>query len=328
MGGSGSLIVGAGAGVMDIFHFRQFEEPGPHHAVLTIGNFDGVHLGHQALIRQVVREAREMDAKSALLTFQPHPQSVLRPDPPPMITTLPLRLRLFEQLGLDSAYVIPFTRELASKPPETFVREYLLAYFQVKKLVIGFDFQFGRDRMGSAEVLERLSRENGFALEVFPEVSLGADKVSSSRIRAVLAEAEFVLAGQLLGRPFSVLETVVEGERRGRRLGFPTLNQVPGERLPLPFGVYASRTVARGRTYDGVSNYGLRPTVGAARPTLETYLFEDVEHLYGELVEVFPLRLLRAERRFPSLEALKEQIALDRDQAQAYLEGLAAGAAS
>jgi len=307
---------------MDIFQFRRTDDAGPQEAVLTIGNFDGVHLGHQALIRQVVSEAREMGVRSALMTFHPHPQSVLRADPPPMITTVPLRLRLFEQLGLDAAYLVPFTRQFASKTAQAFVREYLLTHFRVRKLIIGFDFHFGRNREGSADVLRRLSVEHGFAFEVFPEVLLAGEKVSSSRVREVLSQADFAGAERLLGRPYSVLETVVHGEQRGRELGFPTLNQVPEERLPLPFGVYASRIEVDGRRHDGVSNYGVRPTVEGSRPTLETYVFDFDRQIYGERVEVFPLRLLRPERKFPSLDALKEQIAADRDAAQAYLTSL------
>jgi riboflavin kinase / FMN adenylyltransferase len=308
---------------MDIFEFRRSDEPAPHNAVLTIGNFDGVHLGHQALIRQVVREAAGLGVRSALMTFHPHPQTVLREDPPPMITTLALRRRLFEALGLDAAYVVPFTRELAGRTAEDFVQEYLLERFQVRKLVIGFDFQFGRNREGSAAVLRRLSAEHGFAFEVFPEVSLEGQKVSSSRIRELLGQADFAAAERLLGRPFSVLETVVQGEQRGRVLGFPTLNLVPEERLPLPFGVYASRVVVRGQAHGGVSNYGLRPTVGGRRPTLEAFVFDFDAQVYGEAAEVFPLRLLRAERKFPSLDDLKRQIAADRDAARAWLATLA-----
>ena len=309
---------------MNSFPFRPATDAAPQELVLTIGNFDGVHLGHQALIRQVVREARETGLRSDLLTFHPHPQSVLRADPPPMLTTLPLRLRLFEQLGLDAAHIVPFTREFALKSARSFVVEDLLTRFRVRKLIIGYDFHFGRNREGSAELLHQLSSEHGFAFEVFPAVSLGGEKVSSSRIRAALAEADFAAAERLLGRPYSVLETVVHGEQRGRQIGFPTLNLVPGERLPLPYGVYAARVTVQGRGYDAVSNYGLRPTVGGREPVLETYVFGFDAQVYGELAEVFPLRLLRAERKFPSLAALQAQIAADRDAAQAFLATVAA----
>jgi riboflavin kinase/FMN adenylyltransferase len=303
---------------MDIFHFRQFDEPGPHHAVLTIGNFDGVHLGHQALIRQVVREAHQMGVASALLTFEPHPQSVLGDHPVPIITSMALRLRLFEALGLDSAYFIPFTRELAELSPEAFVQVYLLSYFQVQKLIIGYDFHFGHNREGSAALLRALSQRYRFQFEVFPEFALDGSKVSSTRIREALAACDFAAAGRLLGRPWSVLEPVAHGSGRGHELGFPTLNQVPGERLPLPFGVYATRALIEGRPYAGVSNYGVKPTVGVHPPTLETHLFDFAEALYGELVEVVPLRRLREERTFPSLDALRHQIAADREQARAF----------
>ena len=309
---------------MNSFPFRPSADAAPQEVVLTIGNFDGVHLGHQALIRQVVREARETGLRGDLLTFHPHPQSVLRADPPPMLTTLPLRLRLFEELGLDAAHIVPFTREFALKSARSFVVEDLLTRFRVRKLIIGYDFHFGRNREGSAELLRQLSSEHGFAFEVFPAVSLGGEKVSSSRIRAALAEADFAAAERLLGRPYSVLETVVHGEQRGRQIGFPTLNLVPGERLPLPYGVYAARVTVQGRSHDGVSNYGLRPTVGGREPVLETYVFGFDAQVYGELAEVFPLRLLRAERKFPSLAALQAQIAADRDAAQAFLATVAA----
>ncbi|MCH9046675.1 MAG: riboflavin biosynthesis protein RibF [SAR324 cluster bacterium] len=312
----------AARNAMDVFHFRNFEAPGPHQAVLTIGNFDGVHIGHQALIRQVVRDARQMGVQCALLTFQPHPQSVLQAHPPPIITSIAMRRRLFQQLGLDAAFFIPFTREFARKSPETFVRQYLLAYFRIKKLIVGFDFQFGHERRGSAEILRGLSEEFGFQFEIFPQVSLGEEKVSSSNIRAALAEADFARAERLLGRPFSVLEEVQRGEQRGRGIGFPTVNQVPAEPLPLSFGVYASRVIVQERTYGAVSNYGVKPTVGTDKPLLESYLFDFDGQIYGELAEVFPLRQLRSERKFPSLDALKRQIAVDRDGALSYLDSL------
>ena len=303
---------------MDIFHFRQFNEPGPHHAILTVGNFDGVHLGHQALICQVVQEAREKGLNSALLTFQPHPQLVLRPDPLPIITTMAMRLRLFESYGLDSAYFIPFNLEFSKKTPEAFVKEYLLSYFQVRKLIIGFDFHFGRDRAGSAEVLTRMSHEFNFDFEVFPEYALNGEKVSSSRIRRALLETDFPTAEHLLGRPFSILEKVVSGEKRGRSIGFPTINQASQENLPIPYGVYVSTALIGGKPFSGISNYGIRPTVGSERPLLETHLFDVDLDLYGEMVEVIPHTLIRSEMKFTGLEALKRQIAEDQAQARQW----------
>jgi riboflavin kinase/FMN adenylyltransferase len=300
------------------------EAAGAPLAVVTVGNFDGVHLGHQALIRRVVEEARVLGTASALITFHPHPQSVLRAHQVPILTSLRLRLRLFEQLGLDQACVIPFTREFAQIEPERFVRDYLLRPFQLKKLVIGYDFAFGRNREGTAEFLLQTAHERGFGFEVFPAVTLGDGTVSSTRIRGFLQAGEFGSAARLLGRRYSLLEPVVEGRKQGRLLGFPTLNQVPDEPIPLPFGVYAVHARIGETTFGGVSNYGIRPTVGGTtQPVLETHVFDFAGDLYGQLVEVFPLKCLREEHRFPSLDALKAQIAKDRDAARAFLATVA-----
>ena len=309
---------------MDVIHITNHEgRSSPHPAVVTIGNFDGVHLGHQALIGRVVAEAGRMGVASALLTFHPHPQTIIRGEAPPMITTSAMRLRLFEQLGLDAAYFIPFTREFSKITPAAFVNSYLFTHFQIRKLMIGYDFHFGRGRSGSAEVLEQLSKDHGFDFEVFPEVTLDGAKVSSSAIRAALGALDFETARAFLGRPFSILEKVSLGQRRGRTLGFPTINQEAEDPLPIPFGVYASQAIVKDntageRTLAGVSNYGIRPTVGGTSPVLETHLFDFERDLYGELVEVIPLRRLREERKFASLEELTRQIGLDCDQARAF----------
>jgi len=306
---------------MKVYRFRNRNSE-PSHAVLTIGNFDGVHRGHQALIRQVVREAGEMGAESGLLTFDPHPQTVLREHPVPMLTSLPLRLKLFEETGLDAACIIPFTRELSRMTPEAFVQEYLIGRFHLRKLIIGYDFAFGRGRSGTAEVLEALSRQHGFEFEVFPEVEHDGETVSSSRIREALQAGDLERAERLLGRCYSVMESVREGLRRGRELGFPTINQVPDQPLALRYGVYASQVLWNGRAYDGVSNYGVKPTVGAEAPVLETYLFDFDADLYGEMVEVVLLRHLRPEMKFDALDALKHQIADDCDAARGYLQSV------
>ena len=304
---------------MQVYPFRETDRV-TDRTVLTIGNFDGVHLGHQALIRKVVEEAHAGNCASAILTFDPHPQQVLKSRAVPVLTTLPLRLRLFEALGLDAAYIIPFTRELAAKSAEEFLQEYLLDPFRVQRMIIGYDFAFGRNRDGSAQALEALSRQHGFDLEIFPAVVLGEEVVSSTRIREALSAADFAHAERLLGRAYSVLAEVARGDRRGHELGFPTLNQPARDPLPIPFGVYASRAVVDTRTYDGVSNYGVRPSIGNRDPLLETHLFDFSGELYGQLIEVRPLAKLRGERKFPSLEALKAQIAEDCTQARDVLK--------
>ncbi|MDH5752015.1 MAG: bifunctional riboflavin kinase/FAD synthetase [Deltaproteobacteria bacterium] len=307
---------------MDIFRFRKLDQPGPHNAVLTIGNFDGVHRGHQGLIRRVVEEAARLDATGALMTFQPHPQSVLGQRRVPIITGIAHRVHLFQSLGLDAAYFIPFTRELAATPPEDFVQEYLLGYFQVKKLIIGYDFHFGRGRQGGAGLLEELSLRHGFDLEVFPEYVHEGEKVSSSSIREAILKCDFARATDLLGRPYSVLATVEQDAGRGRKLGFPTINQRCKEIYVLPFGVYACRVNYGGETYGGVANYGMRPTVDGRTAWLETHLFGFSGQIYNEMVEVIPLLRLREERTFAGLDDLKAQITRDADAAREFLAGM------
>jgi riboflavin kinase/FMN adenylyltransferase len=287
--------------------------------VLTIGNFDGVHLGHQALIRRTVEDARAQGAEAVVVTFDPHPQQVLKAQPVPLLTTLPLRLRLFEELGADAACVIPFTAELAALSAEAFLRERLLGAFRVSRLVIGYDFAFGHNREGTVEVLRSAGGRYGFTLDIVPAVMLDGEAVSSTRIRASLASADFAAAARLLGRPWSHLAPVERGEQLGRELGFPTLNQPAREPLPIPFGIYASRAVLDGRSYDAASSFGVRPTLDQHEPILETHLFDFAGDLYGKLVEVIPVKLLRPELKFPDLAALKAQIAEDCRQAREVL---------
>ncbi len=303
---------------MKVFHFRDLDGD-TRRAFITIGNFDGVHLGHQALIRQLTGEAAAAGARSVLLTFEPHTASVLGDHRVPILTNLPHRIRLFEQLGLDQVVVIDFTRDVARLEPNAFLSKYVFDQFSVEKMLIGYDFAFGRDRSGTSDVLQELSRERGFGFEVFGAVSMDGITVSSSNIRRALQSGDFARAGSLLGRPYSVLETVREGRRQGRTIGFPTVNLVPEEPLPLAFGVYVARAKRHGRTYGGVANYGVRPTVGAERPLLETFLFDFTDDIYGEELEVTLLHKLRDERKFESFDALKAQIAEDSNTARAYL---------
>lgn len=288
-------------------------------AVLTIGTFDGVHRGHQALLRAVVAQAAASSAASALLTFDPHPQSVLRGKPMPLICTGSQRLKLIEGLGLDALYLIPFSRELAALSPQEFLHEYVLAHFTVRKLIIGYDFAFGHNRKGTPGVVSEFATRHGFGWEAFPAITENGNTLSSSRIRRVLAQGDFDAARAMLGRPFSVLDMVVQGNRNGRQLGFPTANQSPAAPLPIPHGVYAARVRVEQREYSAVCNYGIRPTVGAEHPVLESHLFSFEDELYGKEIEVIPTRFLRGEKKFPSLDALRAQIVRDADQAKSLL---------
>ncbi|MDH4225431.1 MAG: bifunctional riboflavin kinase/FAD synthetase [Deltaproteobacteria bacterium] len=303
---------------MQVYSFHPQRSP-QNGSVVTIGSFDGVHLGHQALIRHVVSQAQRRLFSSDLVTFDPHPQTVLRGHRMPVLTCLEARLRLFRGLGLDRVALIPFTRDLAAMAPEAFVREYLLTRFHVRKVVIGYDFAFGHSRQGSAAIMAGMGRQYGFEVEVFPQVKLGDSEISSTRIRQALAGADFDAAQAMLGRPFSVLAPVVRGDGRGRELGVPTLNQVPLEPLALATGVYAGRGILDGKSYPAVLNYGVRPTVGGRHRVLETHLFGFEGDGVGRWAEITPLLKLREEQKFPSLEALKAQILTDMERAMEWL---------
>ena len=303
---------------MQVIRFRNHDHP-PAHSVMTIGNFDGVHLGHQELIRQVVEEAKEIGAQSVAITFDPHPQVLLRNLQVPMLTSLPQRLDQFERLGLDVACVIPFTPELAEKGAAEFVREYLIENFQARRLIVGYDFAFGHNREGTAQVMDELSAQHDFSFRVLDAVTHSGSVVSSSRIRELLAKGEFDLATKLMGRPYCVQGEVARGPQRGRQIGFPTLNLHPAAPLPVARGVFASRICWRGTQYAGVSNYGVKPTVGSSEALLETHVFDFDQDIYGEQVEITPLRFLREERKFSGLEELKTQIEKDSAQARTIL---------
>jgi len=302
-------------------HVQRFDPalPARAAAVLTIGNFDGVHRGHQALIRRTVATARGRDWDAVVVTFDPHPQRVLRAEPVTLLSTLPHRLRLFSGLGADAAAIVPFTPALAELSAERFLEEHLLSALPVGGLVIGHDFAFGHHREGTAELLRQLSARHGLSLEMVPAVTVDGTIVSSTLIREALAKPDFPAAEELLGRPWSHFAPVERGERLGRQLGFPTLNQPAREPLPIPYGIYASWAVVEGQRHPAASSFGVRPTVGQSEPVLETHLLDFAGDLYGRMVEVIPVHRLREERKFPDLDSLRAQIAEDCRQARSWL---------
>ncbi|MDH4121815.1 MAG: riboflavin biosynthesis protein RibF [Deltaproteobacteria bacterium] len=301
---------------MQVHSFRPVFFPRP--AVLTLGNFDGMHLGHQALARRVAEEAHRLGGVSTLVTFHPHPQNVLGAHPEPQITPLAMRLSLLGPLGLDRAVVIGFSRDMARLTPAEFIEEYLLKRFPLVKLIVGYDFAFGAGRQGTHFRLEELGRRHGFEVEVFPEVRVEGEVVKSTAIRKLLEACRFHEAARLLGRPFSLAAPVARGDGRGSQLGFPTLNQPLEEPLPLQKGVYVTTVRLAGQTYPAVSNYGRRPTVGGHQLVMESHLLDFDRKVYGAMAEVTPHTMLRSEQAFPSLQALAQQIDQDRLQARAW----------
>jgi riboflavin kinase/FMN adenylyltransferase len=301
----------------------------PRGTTVTVGSFDGVHLGHQAVLHEIGRRARESGRASVLVTFDPHPLEVVNPEAaPPLLTTGPERLEILAQSPLDYVLLLRFDRHLAGLTPEGFVREILLDRCAVRELVIGHDHGFGRGRSGDVETLRRLGAAEGFDVDVVDPVDFGGQHVSSSRIRRAVAGGDLVTARALLGRPYSVVGRVGQGERRGRLLGVPTINlsELSPRKLLPPDGVYAVRVEWRGGHAGGMMNQGPKPTFEDGRRILETHLFEVDADLYGEWVRVEWVERLRDIERFESVQHLQKQLERDRSRALAALA--AAGSAS
>lgn len=291
-------------------------------ATVTVGSFDGVHLGHQAVLREIDRRAREAGRVSVLVTFDPHPLEVVNPEAaPPLLTTGAERLEILAQSPLDYVMLLRFDRHLAGLTPEQFVREVLLKRCAVRELVIGHDHGFGRGRSGDVDTLRRLGETEGFEVDVVDPVDVGGQHVSSSRIRRAVAGGDLAGAAAMLGRPYGVVGRVVQGERRGRLLGVPTINlsEISPRKLLPPDGVYAVRVEWRGGGAGGMMNQGPRPTFHDGRRVLEAHLFGFEGNLYGEWVRIEWVERLRDVERFGSVEQLQNQLERDRARAEAVL---------
>jgi len=286
--------------------------------VLTVGTFDGVHLGHQAVLEEIARRASASGGRSVLVTFEPHPLEIVNPQAAPQLLTTAAEKRVvLADSPVDHVAFLPFTAALAELPPERFVREELERRFALAELVIGHDHGFGRGRAGGVELLRRIGREDGFAVDVVPAVVREGRPVSSTQIRRAVAGGDLDTARECLGRWYSVTGEVVRGAGRGRGLGFPTLNLAPPDprKLLPPDGVYAARVSWRGERRGAMLNLGPRPTFAEAGRTLEAHLFDFAGELAGETVTVEFVRRLRDVMRFASAEALRSQ--LDRDRRDA-----------
>jgi riboflavin kinase/FMN adenylyltransferase len=294
----------------------------PRGNVVTVGTFDGVHLGHLAVLREIVERARLGDRQSVLVTFEPHPLEVVNPlAAPPLLTTGVERREVLALTGLDYVVFLRFDRAMAGYSPERFVREVLIGRCRMRELVIGHDHGFGRGRSGDAETLRRLGASDGFAVDVVNPVELGGHPVSSTQIRRAVAGGDLATAARLLGRAYSLTGVVERGAGRGRTLGVPTINvDVHPRKLLPPDGVYAAWVEWAGGRTGGMLNQGPRPTFGDRRRGVEVNLFGVEADLYGQWVRVEWVECLRPVTRFPSPEALKRQLELDREQA---LEALA-----
>lgn len=289
-------------------------------SVLTLGVFDGLHLAHQLIMRTVVERAHAVDAVPTVITFDPHPRAVLHPtSSPPLLQTLDQKVEGFGVLGIEQTIVIRFTEEFSHIRAEDFLREVVNQRLHAKEVYLGRGFAFGHNREGNIELLRRVSSELGFFADEVPEVRLRGRRVSSSRIRELLLAGRVNLARRMLGRPYGVEGQVIRGKERGQMLGFPTANLHPQNRVIPARGVYVTGTLIEGQWRRSVTNIGLRPTFGDdSEPSVETFVLNWSGDLYGDVVRVRFLHRLRDEKKFASLEELKEQISRDVSRAEEY----------
>ena len=290
-------------------------------AVVAIGNFDGVHRGHQAVLRAAREEAARRGAAAIMLTLEPHPREFFTGRPLFRLTPAPLKAAAAAALGLDGVVVLPFDRALAEQSAEQFVRDLLAGQLRISAAVTGYDFHFGKDRRGTPEFLRKQGSAQGFAVQVVEPFNDDGLPVSSTRIRAALAEGDVALATALLGRKFAVASPVIHGEARGRELGYPTANMALDPACELRHGIYAVRFLRTdGTLKDGVASFGRRPTFDNGAALLETFLFDFSGDLYGETALVSFAGFIRAEERFASIEELVARMDLDVLEARTLLE--------
>ncbi|MBK9164452.1 MAG: bifunctional riboflavin kinase/FAD synthetase [Acidobacteria bacterium] len=304
---------------MKIFHGTEnanIQKP----TVLTLGVFDGLHLGHQRIMETVAERAVAVDAVPTAITFDPHPRAVLHPESaPPLLQTLDQRLANLEVLGIEQAIVVQFDEAFARQPAEDFITEIINDRLQAREVHLGQDFAFGRGRGGNIELLKKMGGELGFIAEEVPEVRLRGQRISSSKIRHLLNEGRVNLARRMLGRPYGVEGVIERGAQRGRTIGFPTANLKPHNRVIPKFGVYATATLVDGTWRRSITNIGVRPTFeNDVEPSIESFIFDFEGDLYGDVLRVRFLHRIRDERKFNGIDELRAQIERDTDRARNY----------
>ncbi|MGO9648345.1 MAG: bifunctional riboflavin kinase/FAD synthetase [Terriglobales bacterium] len=289
--------------------------------VVSVGNFDGVHRAHRQVLSNLVQRARELGAKAVAVTFEPHPARILRPDFTfKLISPTPEKVRLLKQTGIDGVLQLPFTRDLSLMTPQQFAEVILKQHLKAKEVHEGFNFRFGHKAAGDISLLKELGKRLGFAVQVYPEMRLRSEPVSSSHIRKLVSQGRVSRARYLLARPFSVLSTPGRGRGYGAKHTFPTINLSRYQELLPKDGVYITRTRVAEECFDSVTNVGNRPTFGPDSFAVETHLlnFHPLELTPETAVEIHFLQRLRDEIKFPSIDALRDQIARDVKQARRY----------
>lgn len=296
--------------------------PDPH-SILTVGTFDGVHRGHQAIVSYLLSRSAERGGTSTVVSFDPHPRSVVHGEPVPLLTTVDERADVLERLGIDRFVVVPFSQAFAQLSPETYVRDVLVERIGLQEITVGYDHRFGRKRAGDVDLLREVGAEVGFAVDVIPPQEVGADIVSSSTIRQRVSEGHVERAAELLGRPYELRGTVARGEGRGRQIGYPTANlSLPDARKLVPKGgVYAVRVrLPDGTLRGGMLNIGNRPTFEEMEVTVEVHILDFSGDLYGESITVQFVQRLRDEQKFASADALATQLSEDEQHCKRVLE--------
>ncbi|HEV2730747.1 MAG TPA: bifunctional riboflavin kinase/FAD synthetase [Terriglobales bacterium] len=306
---------------MQLFHKLDDLPPDFGYTVVSVGNFDGVHRAHRHVLCEIVSRARTIAAKAVAITFEPHPARILRPDSLlKLLTPTPEKLRLLEATGLDAILLLPFTRDLSLLTPREFAEQILAKGLQAREVHEGFNFRFGHKASGTVEMLTQYGQEMAFKVVTYPEMKLCGEPVSSSHIRRLLGEGRVSRARHLLGRPFSILSTPGRGRGYGSRYTVPTINLARYEELVPKDGVYITRTRVAEECFDSVTNIGNRPTFGADLFAIESHLlnFHPIELTPETEVEIHFLERLRDEIKFPSIDALRTQIAIDVKHARRY----------
>lgn len=304
---------------MQLIHSASELNAGGQKVCLAIGFFDGVHLGHQQIIRQTIADARKHGALALVITFNQHPNAVVAPARvPPLIYSLSQKLRTIESLGPEATLLIHFDKAFSEKTGEAFIRELATAWSGIQSICVGADFTFGYKRGGNVDLLKKLGAELKFSVHGMAAVSLDGKTVSSTRIREEIRTGDLDAASQMLGRAYSIAGPVIEGDKLGHKIGFPTANIDPAGLALPPSGVYAIHANVGGKTHRAVLNIGTRPTLNNPNPPLriEAHLLDFTGDLYGKELEIVFAEKLRDEQKFPSLDELKSQIVRDIERAK------------
>jgi len=304
--------------------YRSIEEFKPvNHPIVTIGTFDGVHLGHKAIFEQMKKDAAQCGGETVLITFSPHPRLVLYKDSKNLkfINTQSKKLERIEKSGIDHLIIIPFTKEFSKNSSEEFISSYVVKHVHPEIIIIGYDHHFGKNREGNIQLLESLKKKYHYDVVQVPPFYVDGQPVSSTRIRNLLQSGNLKEANRMLGYEYAITGEVVRGNTIGHKLGFPTANiKISNEfKLIAANGVYACRALIEGKMYKGMSNIGVRPTIDHGDLTIEINIFDFDQDIYGETITIFFVDRLRDEKKFENLDALKEQLFRDKEQSLSIL---------